>query len=134
MEGVRNPSIPFLGMNVLAKKNRPVTGSVRPADLPNWCSNTNTFAKVWPEPDQTVNRTVLYIRTKVAEPPHFPKFSLSELRELVQRIDSESILYQFLTIHRRLPIAITFDLELRLTHRLRLLEACSIPFDSTPHM
>ncbi|MED6139383.1 hypothetical protein PIB30_083333 [Stylosanthes scabra] len=51
-----------------------------------------------------------------------------------QRIDSESILHQFSTVHRRLPIAITFDPELRLTHRLRLLEAYSIPFDSTPHL
>ncbi|MED6223263.1 hypothetical protein PIB30_072341 [Stylosanthes scabra] len=37
-------------------------------------------------------------------------------RELIQ----ELILYQFSTIHRRLPVAITFDPELRLTHRLRL--------------
>ncbi|MED6139143.1 hypothetical protein PIB30_081108 [Stylosanthes scabra] len=35
MEGVRNPSIPFLGMNVLTKKNRPVTGLIPVFGLTN---------------------------------------------------------------------------------------------------
>ncbi|MED6161522.1 hypothetical protein PIB30_061558 [Stylosanthes scabra] len=37
-----------------------------------------------------------------------------------------------ITIHPPLPAAITFAPELRLTHRLRLHEACSILFDSIP--
>ncbi|MED6116227.1 hypothetical protein PIB30_098090 [Stylosanthes scabra] len=36
------------------------------------------------------------------------------------------------TIHHYLPAAITFVPELRLTHHLRLHEACSILFDSIP--
>ncbi|MED6163031.1 hypothetical protein PIB30_076143 [Stylosanthes scabra] len=36
------------------------------------------------------------------------------------------------TIHQHLPASITSVLELRLTHRLRLHEACSILFDSIP--
>ncbi|MED6199149.1 hypothetical protein PIB30_073242, partial [Stylosanthes scabra] len=42
----------------------------------------------------------------------------------------ESILNQFSTIHRRLPVAITFDPELRLTHRLRLRGACHLLYAS----
>ncbi|MED6127282.1 hypothetical protein PIB30_086662 [Stylosanthes scabra] len=36
------------------------------------------------------------------------------------------------TIHHYISAAITFIPELRLTHRLRLHEACSILFDSIP--
>ncbi|MED6178163.1 hypothetical protein PIB30_105013, partial [Stylosanthes scabra] len=36
------------------------------------------------------------------------------------------------TIHPPLPTAITFVPELRLMHRLRLCEACSVLFDSIP--
>ncbi|MED6136154.1 hypothetical protein PIB30_053387 [Stylosanthes scabra] len=67
--------------------------------------------------------------------PKLPQLHLSshlqmkrELRELIQ----ELILNQFSTIHWRLRIAITFDPELRLMHRLRLHEACFVPFVSTP--
>ncbi|MED6152170.1 hypothetical protein PIB30_089310 [Stylosanthes scabra] len=37
-----------------------------------------------------------------------------------------------ITIHPPLSTAITFVPELRLTHRLRLREACSVLFDSIP--
>ncbi|MED6161857.1 hypothetical protein PIB30_064719 [Stylosanthes scabra] len=37
-----------------------------------------------------------------------------------------------ITIHPPLPAAITFARELRLTHRLRLHEVCSVLFDSIP--
>ncbi|MED6189036.1 hypothetical protein PIB30_091674 [Stylosanthes scabra] len=75
-----------------------------------------------------------HIRLKVAEPPHSSQIPFKRIERIGLRIDSESILQQFSTVHRRLQIAITFDPELRLTHRLRLLEAYSILFDSTPHL
>ncbi|MED6153908.1 hypothetical protein PIB30_106688, partial [Stylosanthes scabra] len=76
----------------------------------------NTFAKVWPEPDQTVNRTVLYIRDEVAEPPHFSQFHLRELRELVSesipnRFCTNSPLHQFSTRSLFYPLRFYTTLE-----------------------
>ncbi|MED6138903.1 hypothetical protein PIB30_078916 [Stylosanthes scabra] len=51
-------------------------------------------------------------------------------RENTLQEESESILNQFSTVHRRLPVAITFDPELRLTHRLRLRGAYYLLFAS----
>ncbi|MED6181657.1 hypothetical protein PIB30_021249 [Stylosanthes scabra] len=64
----------------------------------------------------------------------FWKFFIWAKRERVSKELLQELLWSKSNIiHHRLPIVITFDPELRLTHRLRLHEALSIIFDSIPH-
>ncbi|MED6177777.1 hypothetical protein PIB30_101262, partial [Stylosanthes scabra] len=61
-----------------------------------------------------------YIKEAHELSAHLIPFPTLKLRENRLRLDSESIPNLFSTIHQRLPVAITFDPELRLTHRLWL--------------
>ncbi|MED6151240.1 hypothetical protein PIB30_080670 [Stylosanthes scabra] len=71
-----------------------------------------------------------YIKEAHELSAHLLPFPTLKLRENRLRIDSESILNQFSTVHRLLPVAITFDPELRLTHHLRLCGAYHLLYAS----
>ncbi|MED6171052.1 hypothetical protein PIB30_037057 [Stylosanthes scabra] len=55
------------------------------------------------------------------------------MRESWWRIDTRTGSYQFFCRSHKLPVAITFDPELRLTHSLWLREALVVLFTSIPH-
>ncbi|MED6113844.1 hypothetical protein PIB30_074649 [Stylosanthes scabra] len=77
-----------------------------------------------------------YLEELQRHPEYSPIHSSQELSQHpsddVQSQSSDAHSVGGATIHHHLPATITFTLELRLTHHLRLHEALSVLYDSIP--
>ncbi|MED6124083.1 hypothetical protein PIB30_055741 [Stylosanthes scabra] len=102
-----------------------------------WNTNTNTFAKSLARngPNHEITRTPPFNEYKRKETQAFSHFlpSTRTQNESWWRIDRRAGPNQFFRRSRQLPVAITFDPELRLTHGLRLREALVTLFPSITH-
>ncbi|MED6187411.1 hypothetical protein PIB30_076151 [Stylosanthes scabra] len=81
------------------------------------------------EPNHKITKLPPVSGYKREAQPFFPSFHVEIERKLTEN-RFRTILNPFSTVHRRLLVAITFDLELRLMHRLRLREAYHLLYAS----